>query len=317
MLATLVSLFLAWSSPALGQSYPTKPVRIIIGFPPGGGTDKLARLLSPKLTANLGQSVIVDNRPGAGGVVGADLVSKSAPDGHTMLVTTSAYVISAALDQKLPYDPIMGLVPVSMFAISPSIVVVHPSLPVKSIKELIAFAKVNPGRLNYGSSGNGTPYHIATEMFKSMTGVNMVHVPYKGAAPAVFAALTGEVALIFANIVSGLPHAKTGRLRALAVTTAKRSPIAPGIPTISESGLPGYDFATWFGMLAPAGTPTNITQRLNSELRQAVNTAEIRSALLADGAEPIETTPEAFAQVIKSDIQRFTKLAKQVGMTID
>jgi len=316
-LATTVPLLLAWPFPASGQSYPTKPVRIIVGFPPGGGTDKFARLLSPRLGASLGQSVIVDNRPGAGGVVGADLVSKSAPDGHTVLVTTSAYVISAALQQKLPYDPVTGLMPVSIFATSPSIVVVHPSLPVKSIGELIAFARANPGRLNYGSSGNGAPYHIATEMFKSMAGVSMSHVPYKGAAPAAIAALSGEVAVLFANIVSGLPHARTGRLRALAVTTLKRSPIAPDIPTIAESGLPGYDFATWFGMLAPAGTPPSVVQRLNGEVKEAVNTPDIRGALLADGAEPVETGPEAFAQIIKSEIRRFATLAKQVGMTID
>lgn len=308
---------LGYLAPAFSQSYPSRPIRIIVGFPPGGGTDKLARLLSPKLTASLGQSVIVENRPGAGGVVGADLVAKSAPDGHSMLLTTSAYVISAALYQKLPYNPVTGLVPVSMFAISPSIVVVHPSLPIRSIKELIAFAKANPGRLNYGSSGSGTPYHIATEMFKSMAGVTMEHVPYKGASPAVVAALSGEVALIFANIVSGLPHAKTGRLRALAVTTLKRSPISPDISTISEAGLPGYDFATWFGVLLPAGTPNHIVQRLNGEFMEGVNTPEIRNALLADGAEPLAMSPDNFTQIIKSDIQRFTKLAKQVGMTVD
>ena len=308
---------LGYLAPAFSQSYPSKPIRIIVGFPPGGGTDKLARLLSPKLTASLGQSVIVENRPGAGGVVGADLVAKSAPDGHSMLLTTSAYVISAALYQKLPYNPVTGLVPVSMFAISPSIVVVHPSLPIRSIKELIAFAKANPGRLNYGSSGSGTPYHIATEMFKSMATVNLEHVPYKGAAPAVVAAISGEVALIFANIVSGLPHAKSGRLRALAVTTLKRSPISPDISTISEAGLPGYDFATWFGVLLPAGTPNHIVQRLNSEFKYEVNTPEIRNALLADAAEPLVLSPENFTQIIKSDIQRFTKLAKQVGMTVD
>lgn len=313
----MVALCVAWSPAAAGQSYPTKPVRIIVGFPAGGGTDKLARLISTRLTASLGQSVIVDNRPGAGGVVGADLVSKSAPDGHTMLVTTSAYVISAALLSKLPYDPITGLAPVSMFAMSPSILVVHPSLPVKTVRELIAFAKANPGRLNYGSSGNGAPYHIATEMFKHMAGVNISHVPYKGATPAVIAALSGEVALIFANIVSGLPHARSGRLRALAVTTQKRSPIAPEIPTVAEAALPGYDFATWFGALVPGGTPAAIVQRLNGEFRLSVNTPDIRAALLADGAEPLELSPEAYAQVIKSDIQRFARLAKQVGMTVD
>jgi tripartite-type tricarboxylate transporter receptor subunit TctC len=304
-------------APSQAQNFPSKPLRIIVGFPPGGGTDKFARMVAVKLTAGLGQSTVVDNRPGAGGIVGTELVAKSPPDGHTMLVTTSAYVISAALAEKLPYDPINGLAPVAMFAVSPSVVIVHPSLPVRSLKELISFTKANPDKVNYGSSGNGAPYHIATEMFKSMAGVNMVHVPYKGAGPAVTAAMGGEVAVLFANIVSAMPLAKAGRMRALAVTTAKRSPIAPDIPTIAESGVPGYDFATWFGALVAGGTPAAIVQRLNREFRQAVTAPDLRAALLADGAEPIDATPEAFAQVIRQDIQQFTKLAKQVGMTVD
>jgi len=300
-----------------GATYPSKPMRIIVPFPPGGGTDKLARMMAARLTVTLGQPVIVDNRPGAGGVLGTDLVAKSPPDGHTMLIITAAFTMGAAMRTKLPYDPINDLAPVTIFAIAPSMMVVHPSLPAKSVKELIAFAKANPGKLNYGSSGSGAPYHIATEMFKSMAGVDIAHVPYKGAAPAVVAALSGEVTLLIANIISALPQAKSGRLRALGVTTLKRSPLAPHIPTIAEAGLPGYEFATWFGVLVPAGTPQAVIQRLYAEYRQAVNTVELRAAVVADGADTAEVTPEQYAQVIKSDIQRYTKLAKQVGMSVD
>lgn len=302
---------------SIGAPYPSKPMRIVVPFPPGGGTDKLARMMAARLAVTMGQPVIVDNRPGAGGVLGTDLVAKSAPDGHTLLIITAAFTMGAAMRTKLPYDPINDLAPVTIFAIAPSMMVVHPSLPAKSVKELIAFAKANPGKLNYGSSGSGAPYHIATEMFKSMAGIDIAHVPYKGAAPAVVAALSGEVALLIANIISALPQAKSGRLRALGVTTLKRSPLAPHIPTIAEAGLPGYEFATWFGMLAPAGTPQAAIQRLYAESRQAVNTAELRAAVVADGADTAELTPDQYAQVIKSDIQRYTRLAKQIGMRVD
>lgn len=299
------------------QSFPSKSIRIIVGFPPGGGTDKLARLLGARLTASLGQTVVVDNRAGAGGVVGTDLVAKSPPDGHTLLVTTSAYTISASLQAKLPYDPITGLAPVALFATSPSMLVTHPSLPVKSVRELIAFAKANPGKLNYGSSGNGAPYHIATELFKSMTGVDITHVPYKGAGPAVTAVLGGEVTMLFANIMTGLPLARSGRMRGLAVTSDARTPIAPDVPTVAEAGVPGYAFVTWFGVLAPGGTPAPIVERLNTAFRQAIVSPDIANVLVADGVQAQDGAPDVFAQVIRSDIQRFTKLARQVGMTVD
>jgi len=302
---------------AAAQTFPVKPVRIVVGFPPGGGTDKFARMLAPGLSAGLAQPTVVENRPGAGGVVGTEIVAKAVPDGHTVLVTTSAFAIGAALHARLPYDPINGFAPVSMFAVSPSLVVVHPSLPVRSIADLVALARARPGALNYGSSGNGAPYHIATEMFKRMAGVDMAHVPYKGAGPAATAILGGEVAVLFANIVSALPLARGGRLRALAVTTAQRSPIAPEIPTVAESGVPGYDFVTWFGMLAPGGTPPAVVARLNAEVARTVAAPQLRSALLADGAQPLDSTPEAFAKTIRADIERFARLAKQVGMTVD
>lgn len=298
-------------------AFPTKPMRIIVPFPPGGGTDKLARMLGAHLTTTLGQPVVVDNRSGAGSVVGTELVAKSPPDGHTLLFTTAAYAMGAGMRARLPYDPIKDIAPVTLLAISPSLLIVHPSLPVRSVKELITFAKTNPGRLNYGSSGSGAPYHIATEMLKSMSGMDITHVPYKGAGPAIVAAISGEVTLLIGNIISALPLAKSGRMRALGVTSLKRSPLAPEIVTIHEAGLPGYEFVTWFGVLLPGATPAAIIQRLHGEIRQAIVSPEMRTAMLADGAEPNGMPPEQFATLIKSDIQRYAKLAKQVGMTAD
>ena len=302
---------------APGSAYPTRALRIIVPFPPGGGTDKLARMIAMRFTTTLGQPVVVDNRSGAGGVVGTDLVAKAPPDGHTLLFTTAAYAMGAALRTKLPYDPIKDIAPVTIVAVSPSLLIVHPSLPVKTVKELIAFAKANPGRLNYGSTGSGAPYHIATEMFKSMAGIDIAHVPYKGAGPAIVSAISGEVTLLIGNIISALPLARGGRMRALGVTTLKRSPQAPDIPTIHEAGLPGYEFVTWFGLLAPGATPSAIVQRLYAETQQLINTADMRAAMLTDGAEPNGMTPEQFAAVIKADIQRYSQLAKQAGMRAD
>lgn len=300
---------------AQAQTYPTRPVRMIVGFPPGGGTDLFARSLSEKLTASLGQPVIVENRAGATSVIGTDIVAKSPPDGHTLLTTSSAYAIVAAVQKKLPYDPLTALVPVSFIALTPNMVLVHPSVPAKSIKELIALAKSKPGQLNYGSTGNAGPYHLAAEMFKHMTRVNIVHVPYKGAGPALIAAISGEVGILFGNIVSATPHVRGGRLRALAVTTTRRSTIAPELPTVAEAGVPGYDFATWFGVLAPAGTPPAVIARLNDEIRKALSAEDLRRKWLADGAEPDSSTPDAFGKLIRNDIERLRKLVRETNIT--
>jgi tripartite-type tricarboxylate transporter receptor subunit TctC len=298
-------------------AYPVKSIRIIVPFPPGGGTDKLARMLASRFTTTLGQPVVVDNRGGAGGVVGTEMVAKSPPDGHTLLFVTSAFAMGAGLRDKLPYDPIRDFAPVTIAAVSPSLLIVHPSLPVNTVKELLAFARANPGRLNYGSTGAGAPYHIATEMLKSMGGVDIAHVPYKGAGPAIVAALSGEVTMLIGNIISALPLARSGRMRALGVTTPKRTPLAPEIPTIHEAGLPGYEFVTWFGLLAPGATPAAVVQRLHGEVQQAIKTPEFRAALLADGAEPNGIPPEQYAAVIKADIQRYSQLAKKMGLTAE
>ncbi len=299
------------------QSYPARPVRMIVPFPPGGGTDTMGRALAQKLTEAFKQPVVVENRAGAAGVIGTDIVAKSPADGHTLLFASSAYVISAAVQPKLPYDPSSALVPVSFVALTPNLLLVHPSVPARSVKDLIALARKKPGALNYGSTGNGGPYHVATEMFKYLAKVDLVHVPYKGASPALTGAISGEVSVLFGNIVSGLPHASAGRLRALAVTTPRRSPIAPSIPTISEAALPGYDFATWFGMLVPAGTPDAVVTRLNQEISRALQSADLRQRLLADGAEPGSSTPQEFGKIIQTDIKRFAALAKAVDMKVD
>lgn len=313
-----LGLVAATISPTLfAQPYPQKAVRIIVPFPPGGGTDSMGRALAQKLSDAFGQAFVVENRGGAAGVIGTDVVAKAQPDGHTLLFTSSAFVISAAVQHKLPYDPATALAPVSYVATTPNIIFVHPSVPAKTVKELIAFAKRRPGELNYGSTGNGAPYHVATEMFKQMADVNLTHVPYKGAGPALVAAISGEVSVLFGNIVSGLPHAKAGRLRALAITTTRRSPIAPELPTVEESGLKGYEFSTWFGMLAPAGTSDGVVTRINQEIGRALKQPDLRNRLLADGAEPSGSTPAEFQKIIQRDIQRFSALAKAVNMKVD
>lgn len=309
--------FSAVASTAQAQTYPVKTIRNVVGFPPGGGTDIMARSLSEKLSASLSQPVVVDNRPGAASVIGTDLVAKSPPDGYTVLTASSAYAISAAVQKKLPYDPLTALVPVSFIAVTPNMVLVHPSVPAHNVKQLIALAKAKPGQLNYGSTGNGGPYHLATEMFKNMTGVDIVHVPYKGASPALTGTISGEVGILFGNIVSATPHIRAGRLRALAVTTTKRSPISPELPTVAESGVPGYDFATWFGVLAPVGTPAPVVSRLNEEIRKALSADDLRRNWLSQGAEPQWSTPEAFGKLIRYDIQRFTKLVRDANITAD
>jgi len=304
------------SQTLFAQTYPQKGVRIIVPFPPGGGTDTMGRALAQHLSNAFGQAFVVENRGGAAGVIGTDVVAKAPPDGNTLLFTSSAFVISAAVQPKLPYDP-ATFTPVSYVALTPNIIFVHPSVPVKTVKELIAFAKKRPGELNYGSTGNGAPYHVATEMFKQMAEVNLIHVPYKGAGPALVATISGEVSVLFGNIVSGLPHAKAGRLRALAITTTRRSPVAPELPTVEESGLKGYEFSTWFGMLAPAGVNDVVITRLNQEIGRALKLPDLRNRLLADGAEPSGSTPTEFQKIIQLDIQRFAALAKAVNMKVD
>jgi tripartite-type tricarboxylate transporter receptor subunit TctC len=277
----------------------------------------VARLVAQKLSERLGQSVVVDNRPGAGSIIGTDLVAKAAPDGYTLLVVASSITLNPSLHKTLPFDPVRDLAPITQLSAFPNMLTVHPSVPVKSVQELIALAKAKPDGLNYGSSGAGTGTHLSAELFKMMTGVQMVHVPYKGGGPAVTALLAGQVQLNFATIPSVLPHVRAGKLRAIAVTTIKRSPAAPEVPTIAESGVPGYDHGPWNGMLAPAQTPKPIIDRLNAEVLKIVHSPAMKAVLEHDGSEPVGNAPEAFAAIIKSETAKWAKVIKAAGIHAD
>jgi tripartite-type tricarboxylate transporter receptor subunit TctC len=306
------------SEGAPAQTYPDKPIRLVVPFPAGGTTDILARAVGQKLGEHLGQQVVVDNKPGAGGNIGSDIVAKSAPDGYTLVMgTVGTHAINASLYKKMPYDHIKDFVPVSLVALVPNILVAHPSVPVNSVKDLIAYAKANPGKLNFASSGNGTSIHLSGELFKTAAGVEMTHVPYKGSAPAVTDLLGGQVQLMFDNMPSALPHVKAGKLKALGVTTAKRFPAAPDIPTIAEAGVPGYEASSWFGVLAPAGTPKEIVNKLSSEIAKILQTPEIKERLLSQGAEPVGNTPDQFAAFIKAETAKWAKVVKESGATVD
>jgi tripartite-type tricarboxylate transporter receptor subunit TctC len=314
MFAVSFALCYAHSTPGGAQGYPVKPLRLVSPYAPGGGTDILARLIGQKLSDALGQSVIVENRPGAGGVIGTEIVARSAPDGYTiMLASPSPIVVAPHLYKKLPYDPLKDLAPITMIAVVPALLVVHPSLPVKSVKDVVALARSRPGQLTFSSSGNGGTGHLAGEMLKMMTGVDMVHVPYKGTGPATTAVLSGEVSMSFGNIISTLPYAKSGRLRAIAVTTLKRSRVLPDIPAIAET-FPGYSAGPWYGVLAPAGMPAPILSRLNGEIVKILRSPEITQNLSAEGADPVGNTPAEFAAHLQAETERWGKVVRQTKM---
>ena len=303
------------SPTALAQGgYPTKPVRLVVGQAPGGATDVVARLVAPKFGEHLGQTVVVENRTGAAGSIGATFVAKSAPDGYNLLVVSSSYAINPSLYTDLPFDPVKDLVPVTLIAEAPFLLVVHPSMPVKSVKELIAFAKAKPGALNYGSGGNGSSGHLAGELFKYLAGVDMVHVPYKGAGPALVEVMAGQVHLTFGSVLSSLGHVKNGRLRALGVTGSKRSSGAPELPTIAEAGVKGYHATTWYGMLAPANTPAAIMTRLSGDMKKAIESPDVKNKILTDGAEPEGSTPKQFQDHLAAEMKRAAAIIKRAGV---
>ena len=307
----------AWAQPNLSP-YPSKPIRIVVPFPAGGTTDVLARAAAQKLTESLGQPVVVDNRPGAGGNIGAELVAKSAPDGYTMLMgTVGTHAINASLYPKMPYDHVRDFAPVILVAGVPNVLVVNPSLPVNSVQELIAYGKANPGKLNFASSGNGTSIHLSGELFKTMTGVQMAHIPYKGSAPAIQDLAGGQVQLMFDNLPSALPLIKAGRLKALAVTSKTRAAVLPDVPTVAESGLPGFEASSWFGLLAPAGTPQPVIAKVNAEIAKWLATPEAKEKLLAQGANVAGGTPEDFARHIAAETAKWQKVVKESGAKID
>jgi tripartite-type tricarboxylate transporter receptor subunit TctC len=294
-------------------AYPQKPIRLVAPFAAGGGTDILARLVGQKASEMLGQQIIVDNRGGAGGTIGTEIAAKAPPDGYTLILVSASHAINPGLYPKLSYDSVNDFAPITQIATSPGILVVNPSLPVKSVKDLIALARAKPGQINYASAGSGTPPHLAGELFKVMAKIDMVHVPYKGNAPAFTDVIGGQVSLIFPTMPSAMPFIKSGKLRPIAVTSAKRSPAAADIPTIAESGLPGYEATSWYGILAPARTPPQIVARLHEVLVSVIGAPDMKDKLAAQGLDPVGNTPQQFAAVIKSEIVKWAKVVKASG----
>ncbi len=302
---------------AAQEKYPSKPVRLILPFPPGGGSDAFARIFGPKLAEALGQTVVIDNRPGAGANIGAEIAAKAPPDGYTLFLGNVAHAINVSLYSKLNYDLVKDFTSVSLLASTPNIVVVHPSVPAKSVKELIALAKARPGQLDVASSGAGSSAHLSGALFNNMAGTKMNHVPYKGGGPAVVALLGGQVSVGFATAPSAVQHVKSGKLRGLAVTSAQRSPAMPDLPTVSEAALKGYEAGTWYGMLVPAGTPKGVISRLHAESVKLLVLPDVKPRLEAAGFETSGTTPEQFAAYLRSEIDKWTKVVQSVGMRVD
>jgi tripartite-type tricarboxylate transporter receptor subunit TctC len=296
------------------QTYPAKSVRILIGFSPGGGADVVVRSLSPRLAEGLGQQIVVENRPGANGLIAAELAAKAPPDGYTLLAAPGNYAFAPAMNAKLPFDMATAFAPVGQLAETPLLVTVHPSLPVKTIPQLVALAKARPGELSYASGGIGGSGHLAVELFRALTQVNLIHVPYKGNGAAITDLIGGQVQLCMCTLPSVFPHAKSGRLRAVAVTTARRAPAAPEIPTVAESGVPEYEMSQWYGLLAPAGTPAPAIDRLNAEVGKALTHPETRSRLQAEGAEPVTTSPQEFGTFFKAEIAKWTRIVQKAGI---
>jgi tripartite-type tricarboxylate transporter receptor subunit TctC len=296
------------------QNYPAGPMRIVVPFTPGGGTDILARLIAQKLNESWGQPVVVDNRPGAAGTLGTAFVAKSVGDGHTLLIVPAGYAGNPGLYKKLPYDHTRDLAPVSWLASGPLTLVVHPSLPAKSVKELIAFARARPGEINFGSSGAGTLPHLSAELFNSMSGIKMVHIPYKGAGAAVTDVMAGRVPVYFMNILQSVSLIKAGKLRALGVTTPQRTPIAPDIPSIAEAGLKGYDMTNWYGLLAPAATPREAIVKLNAEVVRILKLPELTNRLADDGMTVVASSPARFAEFLARETDKFTKVIEAAGI---
>jgi tripartite-type tricarboxylate transporter receptor subunit TctC len=311
----------ALSASASGQTqtdvYPSRPVRVIVGLAPGGATDIQTRLIAQKLSDRLGRAFIVENRTGAGGTVAYGYVAKSSPDGYTLLGVASGYSITPAVFSHLTYDPVKDFAPISLAIEAPILLLVHPAVPAKSVKELIALARARPDSLNFGSAGHGTSNHMAMELFKSMAGIRLVHVPYKGTGQALSDLVAGQIPVLFGNILSCLPYVKAGRLRALAVSSSKRSAALPQLPTVAEGGVPGYVTTTWHGWLAPAGTPPPIVQRLSAEIARVVKSPDIVDKMSGDGGEAVGSTPEQFTTHLVAEIARWRKVVRQTGVRVE
>ncbi len=303
--------------PAWGQTFPSKPIRFIVSFPPGGSSDLVARGMAPRMTERLGQQVVVENRPGAGGNIGVDVVAKSAPDGHTIgLAAVGALAINPSLYAQMPFDPVKDLAPVSLLANIPIVIAAHPSTPAGNVRELVALLKAQPGKLSFGTTGNGSAMHLAGELLKMMTDTSMVHIPYKGSAPAAADLAGGQLPLAIVDLTSALPHIRAGRVKAIAVTGDARAAAAPEIPTVAESGISGFVAQGWFAVVAPAGTPAPILARLNSEVVEAMKIQELRDRLIAGGAEPATGTPEQLGALIRSENAKWARVIKAGGVKL-
>jgi tripartite-type tricarboxylate transporter receptor subunit TctC len=313
VLGCAISFMLA-SAAASAQNYPAKPVRMLVGFAPGGGADIVARSLAPRLSELLAQQLVVDNRPGANGIIAADIASKSPPDGYTLLVAPGNYAFAPAMVAKLPFDMANAFAAVGKLVETPLLMVVHPSLPATSVRELVALARTRPGQVTYATAGVGGAAHLATELLAAMTQVSLVHIPYKGTAPALIDLLGGQVTMCICTLPSTLPHVKSSRLRALGVTTAQRAPALPDVPTIAEAGIAGYEMSQWYGLLAPAGTPSAIVERLNADANRALQHPEIRSRLQTEGAQPAGSTPQEFGVFFKAEIAKWSGVVRKAGI---
>jgi tripartite-type tricarboxylate transporter receptor subunit TctC len=302
---------------AFAQAWPARPVTLVVPFPPGGTTDVLARALADRLSQTLGQTVIVESKPGAGATLGADYVAKSRPDGYTLLMGAVHHTIASSVYKKLPYDFQRDFAPISTVALVPNVLVVNASTPAKNVKELVALAKVEPNKLSYGSNGNGTAQHLIGTQFENSTGVQILHIPYKGSGPLTTDLLGGQIAMSFDTVTPVLQHIRSGKLRALAVTTAKRSSALPEVPTLDEAGLKGFDIGTWFGVLAPAATPKDIVARLHAEIVKVIQSPDFRKRMDEIGAEPVGNTPDQMARQIKDETEKFARLVKEAKVTID
>ena len=314
---SIAAALLCTTLSANAQTYPDKPIRMVVPFAAGGTSDILARFVAPPLTAALGQTVVVDNRPGAGSNLGSEIVAKAPPDGYTLIMATPALASNQALYGKLNYDPVGGFAPVTLVAEIPIALVVHPSMPTKSVKELVTLAKAQPGKLNFGSSGNGGIGHLVGEMFKSATGINMVHVPYKGNGPALVDLMSGVLNLTFTDIAGGMPYIKAGKMRPLAIASKRRSAQLPDVPTMMEAGVPGFEATTWFAVFATGGTPQPIITRLNSEIVKSLNTPEMRERLTGLGCEVVGNKPEELAAFLKAETTKWAKVIKESGAKVD
>lgn len=297
------------------QNYPNRPIRLIVPFAPGGGTDIIARSMAQKLTEAFGQTVVVDNRGGAGGTIGAELAVKSTPDGYTMIMVSGSYAVNAGL-YKLAYDPVNGVDTISLTGTSPFVMALHPSVPAKDVKELIALAKAKPGMINYASTGTGGITHMATELFRLMSGVNIVHVPYKGTGPALIDLIGGQVQMIFGSILATLPHVKSGKLKGIAVTTPKRSNAAPELPTVTESGLPGYEVELYYGVLGPKGLPKDVVKIWHTELSKVLRSADMKDRLGKEGLDAVGSTPDEFRAALKREVAKWAKVIKDANVKL-